>query len=360
MYSSNADMGNCGMRLRRPHCRASTLIRDIDVTLLAPTVLVLGANGRFGHAAVAAFAEAGWRVLAQVRRAPPQPQPAGASVLATPLSDIDTLAALAAGAGVVVHAVNPPYPRWRQELLPAASQGMELAGRLGARFMLPGNVYHFGEHMPALLRPDTPPSPSNEKGRIRCELEAEMHARAARGQRSVVIRAGDFFGSGRGSWLDLVIAKSLAHGKLVYPGPLDVPHAWAYLPDLARAFVAVASRKDLPDFANLHFPGHTLTGAQLLAALERAAAGLGRTPARAWRHGSMPWGLIRAGGLFVPTWRGIAEMSYLWRVPHALDGTALNAAIGALPATPIEAALRAALLDLGLGAGPRSVPATAV
>ena len=32
------------------------------------TVLVLGANGRFGLAATRAFAAAGWRVLAQVRR----------------------------------------------------------------------------------------------------------------------------------------------------------------------------------------------------------------------------------------------------------------------------------------------------
>ena len=33
-------------------------------------------------------------------------------------------------------------------------------------------------------------------------------------------------------------------------------------------------------------------------------------------------------------------MEYLWRVPHALDGRALAAAVGALPATP---------LDLGFG-----------
>jgi hypothetical protein len=73
----------------------------------------------------------------------------------------------------------------------------------------------------------------------------------------------------------------------------------------------------------------------------------------------MPWALSRAGGVFVPAWRAIAEMSYLWRVPHALDGTALNSAIGPLPATTIDAALRAALLDLGFGAEPGSVAATA-
>jgi nucleoside-diphosphate-sugar epimerase len=321
------------------------------------TALVLGANGRFGQAAVAAFAKSGWRVLAQVRRAPPQPLPAGASALAVPLSDIDTLATQAAGARVVVHAVNPLYIRWRQEVLPAARQGMDVARRLGACFMLPGNVYNFGEHMPALLRPDTPQRPSSEKGHIRCELEAELRARTASGQRGVVIRAGDFFGSGRGSWFDLAIVKSLPQRKLVYPGPLDVPHAWAYLPDLARAFVAVAASDELPAYADLHFPGHTLTGAQWLAAVERAAASLGIVPAKGWRHDAMPWGLIRVGGVLLPGWRALAEMSYLWRVPHALDGAALHAAVGALQATPIDAALRAALLDLGLAAEPRIVQA---
>jgi nucleoside-diphosphate-sugar epimerase len=271
--------------------------------------------------------------------------------LGVALDDIDTLVSEAAGACAVVHAVNPPYTRWSREVLPLARQGMDVAQRLGATFMLPGNVYNFGAQMPAVLLPGTPQHPTSAKGRIRCELEAEMQARAAQGLRSVVIRAGDFFGTGSGAWLDLVIVKSLAKGKLVYPGPLDMPHAWAYLPDLARAFVAVAARRgELPPFVQLHFTGHTLTGAQLLSALERAAAALGLAPARGFRHGSMPWGVIRLGGLVVPMWREIAEMAYLWRVPHALDGAALAAAVGALPATPIDDALRAALLDIGLGA----------
>jgi nucleoside-diphosphate-sugar epimerase len=316
------------------------------------TVLVLGAGGRFGQAAVKAFGAAGWRVLAHARRAPGLPLPAGATHLATPLHDGAALAAQAAGARVVVHALNPPYTRWQAEVLPLARQGMDLAQRLGATFMLPGNVYNFGQAMPALLRPDTPQRPSTAKGRVRCDLEAEMQSRAARGLRSVVIRAGDFYGGSTGSWFDLAIVKSLRRGKLVYPGPLDAAHAWAYLPDLAGAFVAVASREpgeQPPGFANLHFAGHTLTGAQLLAAVERAAAALGIGPAGAWRHGTMPWRLMRAGGRFVPMWREVAEMAYLWRVPHALDGAALAAAAGALPDTPIDTALRSALLDLGFG-----------
>lgn len=49
----------------------------------------------------------------------------------------------------------------------------------------------------------------------------------------------------------------------------------------------------------------------------------------------MPWGLIRAGGLAYPRWRELARMSYRWRVPHALDGTALACAVGPLPAADL-------------------------
>ena len=45
------------------------------------------------------------------------------------------------------------------------------AERLGATFMLPGNVYNFGTGMPARLDETTPERPSTEKGRIRRALE---------------------------------------------------------------------------------------------------------------------------------------------------------------------------------------------
>ena len=314
-----------------------------------PRVLILGANGRFGAAAVQAFAAAGWSVLAQARRVPAA-LPPGAKHLAIDLADTAALAAAAAGARAVVHAVNPDYTRWDQELLPLARQGMDLAERLGASFMLPGNVYNFGQAMPALLREDTPQLPGTAKGRLRAALEAEMAARAAQGLRSVVIRAGDFFGGGRGNWIDRVVVKSLALGKLVYPGPLDVPHAWAYLPDLARAFVAVAAAPAgaAPACRRLHFAGCTLTGAELHDGLEQAAGDLGLRPDAGWRRGGLPWGLIRAVGVVYPPWRELARLSYLWRVPHALDGALLRASVGEVPATPLPTALRDTLLALGL------------
>ena len=318
-------------------------------TATRPTVLILGANGRLGLAAAKAFDAAGWQVLAQVRRAALRGMPARARLVHVPVNDLQALCAQAAGAQVVVHGLNPPYTRWASEALPMAKAGMDMAQQLGARFMLPGNVYNFGAHMPPLLRSDTPQQADTRKGRIRVAIEAELQRRCAAGTlRATVLRAGDFFGAGSGSWLDLVIAKGIGSGKLTYPGPLGVAHAWAYLPDLAQAFLAAAQAEALPTFANLHFAGHTLTGHQFLAELEKAAAALGMAPPTGFKRRGMPWRLIRAGGLVIPIWRELAEMAYLWQVPHTLDGSSMTSL--ALPATtPIDAALRASLHALGRG-----------
>ena len=58
---------------------------------------------------------------------------------------------------------------------------------------------------------------------------------------------------------------------------------------------------------------------------------------------------LDAGGLLVPMWREIAGMAYLWRVPHALDGTHLEHTLGPLYSTPLSEALRASLRRLGFG-----------
>ena len=102
-----------------------------------------------------------------------------------------------------------------------------------------------------------------------------------------------------------------------------------------------------------------MTGREFLAATERAAAALGVAPARGWRHGTMPWRLIRIAGIVVPLWRELATMSYLWRVPHALDGSRLAARCPALATTPLDAALVASLAALGIGASKPARPAPA-
>jgi nucleoside-diphosphate-sugar epimerase len=316
------------------------------------TVLILGARGRFGLAAAKAFAASGWRVLAQVRPGANLPAqattPRGICWLPVDLFDSAALARAGQGAAVVVHALNPSaytFKAWAAEGLPMLDASLQLASALGATLMLPGNVYNFGAAMPALLHEGTPQQAQTIKGKIRIAMEEKMRTS---GVRSVVIRAGDFFGSGQNSWFDMFLVKNISKGKMTYPGHRDVPTAWAYLPDLARTFVAVADRRaSLAPFEVLHFKGDSLTGQQWLTALEPLAKEGGWIkPQGRLKFSSLPWPVIRVGAWVNPTWASLLEMRYLWDTPHALANSKLVSLIGAEPHTPVAQAAREALAEL--------------
>lgn len=310
------------------------------ITPARRSVLITGAHGRLGQAVARAFAGAGWQVLAQVRRT--EPALPGCVMLSTPLADTGALAAAAAGAQVVVHAANPAYTAWTRDLLPLARLGMDIAEHLGAHLLMPGNVYNYGHDMPARLAEDTPMHPDTRKGRLRRDLETELTTRTVAGRlHATLLRAGDFYGCAQGTWLDLMMLKNLRRGRVVYPGPLDRVHAWAYLPDLAQAFVA-AAEQPATGYSRWHVPGHAVTGAQFVAALERVAPDCGvPLPANGLTVRGVPWPLLRLGGLVVPMLRELAEMAYLWTAPHALDGARWKAAFPSHASTPFDDALRA-------------------
>jgi nucleoside-diphosphate-sugar epimerase len=317
------------------------------------TVLILGARGRFGLAAARAFADAGWKVLGQIRPGAQVPAEAASDTrirwMATNLHDTVSLAKAATGAAVVVHALNPAYTHkaWKAQVLSMTEAATQVARTLQATLMVPGNVYNFGEGMPAVLREDTPQVAKTVKGQIRIAMESQLRRS---GVRTVVIRAGDFFGSGKGTWFDQVIVKDLHKGRITYPGGKDIGTAWAYLPDLARAFVAVAAKRaQLPTFEVLHFAGHTVTGQQWVEALSPLAQSHGSiTQGSTLRLSAMPWSLIRLGSLLLPTWAALVEMRYLWITPHALANDKLLALLGNEPHTPLAQAAQTALVDLGL------------
>jgi nucleoside-diphosphate-sugar epimerase len=335
------------------HNHRINLFTPGEIMTKPSTVLVLGARGRFGLAATRAFAGAGWRVFAQLRPGASGPAIPGVSWLAAQPGDTASLAAAAHGATVVVQGLSPAYTHqaWRRELPGLTQAAIDIARALGATLMLPASVYNFGRTMPPLLREDTAQVASTFKGRMRMTSEAQVRAATHDGRmKAVVIRGGDFFGSGTGSWLDLVMVKAIQDGRFTYPGPMNVPTAWAWLPDMARSFVAVAGRREqLPVFETLHFAGYSLTGQDWAAALGDIAWDQGWLPAGGQLHSrSLSWTLMRALGLLLPKVAALCEMRYQWHTPHTLVNKRMTALIGAEPHTPFPEALRAALSELGL------------
>ncbi|HVX91903.1 MAG TPA: NAD-dependent epimerase/dehydratase family protein [Xanthobacteraceae bacterium] len=305
-------------------------------------ILILGAAGRCGHAAAEAFRDAGWSVASLVRPGAAARAAARTQIVEANALDGEAVIKAAHGSDLVLHALNPPYTDWSRLALPLADVAVAAAQAAGATLLLPGNLYNYGAAMPPTLDEDTPMRPSSRKGAIRVRIEERLREAASSGLRVIVLRAGDFYGGGgTGSWFDRILVKDLAHGRVTYPGPLDVVHEWAYLPDFAVACVRLAeARGALSSYETFGFPGHAVTGREFVRVIARAMG-------RDLRVSRMPWWLLRAAGPLVPIFRELAELAYLWQTPHRIAGDKLEDVIGDIPRTPLAEAVAAALRALG-------------
>jgi nucleoside-diphosphate-sugar epimerase len=307
-----------------------------------PRILVLGAAGGLGRAAAQAFRGAGWSVASLVRGRAGSAIAPGTELIEVDARDTTAVFEAARGADVVLTALNVPFTQWATAAMPLAETAIAAACEAGATLVFPGNLYVYGAKVPAIVDETTPVGPTSRKGEIRAAIEARLRAAAEEGTRVIILRSGDFFGAGSGSYFDRLLIRDIGSGRLTYPGPLDVVHEWAYLPDFAEALRRlVDARATLPPFAQFGFPGHAVTGREMVGAISRACG-------RGFNVSSMPWTMLRLFGIVVPIFRELSEMSYLWSTPHAIDGTRLAAVIGDIPFTPLDSAVASALLDLGI------------
>ena len=201
------------------------------------TALVLGATGGIGGAMARALIARGWKVRALHR------DPAKVS---RTIAGIEWIRGDAMQrADVVAAAAGADADRaWRQPagLSELADAGAADAGEhrrsrraSGARICFPGTVYNFGPDAFPLVAEDAPQHPRTRKGAIRVEMEACLKSAAAHGVKSLILRAGDFFGPAvtANSWFSAALVKPGRRVRaVVYPGRHDVGHAWAYLPDV--------------------------------------------------------------------------------------------------------------------------------
>jgi nucleoside-diphosphate-sugar epimerase len=188
-----------------------------------------------------------------------------------------------------------------------------------------------------VLRPDTPQRPQTVRGELRVRVESALEAAAARGDIQVIIvRAGDFYGPDSSmDWFDQIMLRELKSRTVRTMGYKDVPHAWAYLPDLARAFEALAAvRSTLGAFERFHFAGHFVAPAEMGAAIAAAA------PTRV-KVKPFPIAVLRLMGLIDPTIREIARMRYIWQHPMELRDDRLPSILGPDFGTPFEVAVAA-------------------
>ncbi len=312
--------------------------------------LVLGATGGIGGEVARRLTARGWTVRALHRNpAKPSTNPdvtAGFVWVQGDAMSARDVAAAAEGASIIVHAVNPPgYRDWGELVLPMLVSTIAAAGSSGARILLPGTVYNYGPDAFPNLDEASPQNPITRKGLIRAEMERRLRAAATSGTKVLIVRAGDFFGPKAGNnWFSQGLIKpGRPVTAITYPGRRGIGHQWAYLPDVAETMVQLLERDNaLEAFALFHMNGHwDEDGTRMVGAIRRVVG----NPDLQVR--ALPWRLMRLASPFVPLFRELGEMRYLWATPVRMTNARLVAALGAEPHTPLEEAVRNTLIGLG-------------
>ncbi|WP_331374366.1 NAD-dependent epimerase/dehydratase family protein [Sinorhizobium chiapasense] len=310
------------------------------------TVLVLGATGGIGGAIARGLHLRGWAVRALNRDAAKASRKASAFewIQGDAMNAADVRGA-AEGAAVIIHAVNPPgYRDWGKLVLPMLDNTIAAAKAVGARIVLPGTIYNFGPDAFPVLDEDAPQNPRTEKGAIRKEMEARLKAASKAGVHVIILRAGDFFGpDAANNWFSQGLVKP---GKpvtaITYPGKAGTAHQWAYLPDVAETMIRLIEQaENLPPFAVYHMRGFVDDeGTKMIAAIRRA---LGKPDLKVKRF---PWWLVTVASPFVPFFKELKEMRYVWREPLEMRNDRLIATLGEEPQTALDDAVTATLASL--------------
>ena len=286
------------------------------------TALILGATGKIGRHMRAAFEAAGWQTRVYRRGT--------------------DMAAAAMGCDVIVNGLNPPaYHDWARQLPAITTQVIAAARASGATVLFPGNVYVFGTQ-PGPWSEATPHRPGTRKGRIRAEVEARYRAAAAEGVQTIILRAGDFLIPEAGdSLLDSVYLRSARRGVFTSLGDPQADHAYAWLPDMARAGAMLADRRaTLERFTDVPFPGFTLSAQALADHIGRLTG----QPLTVRRFG---WWMFHVAAPFWELAREMLEMRSLYDHPHRLDDRLFNRLLPDFRATDPAAALAEALENRG-------------
>ena len=297
---------------------------------------IFGATGAVGKALAPLLAETGapfrvvGRSLERLRR-DFQAYEQRVDYCAADLSDAGGAAAAAAGVDTLFYLVGVPYTKFalHPQLTGITLQAAAAAGV--RRFVLAGTVYPYGPPQRELVDETHPRDPHTFKGRMSKEQEDLVFAADGQGgMRTTILRPPDYYGPhSELSYAFAIFDAALKGGTANVIGPIDTPHEFIFVPDVAAALLALASKEEAYGQAwNLAGPGMITTR----RFAELVFAGVGRKPKLRVAGKTT----LRLMGLFSPFLREVVEMHYLWTTPVQLDDRRLRRLLPDLRKTSYE------------------------
>jgi nucleoside-diphosphate-sugar epimerase len=247
----------------------------------------------------------------------------GIGVAKADLSNVEQTIAACGGADTIYHCAAPPYQKWDEGFPLLQKAAIAAAEATGAVLIAVENLYGYG--VAGTVTEDMPLTAATRKGALRAHVSQELLAAHASGRAQCVAgRSTDFFGPGvRISALGERFWPVLLSGKPVdWLGDPDAQHSFAYLPDLAAAYVTLARTPSAWGQA-WHLPA--LPPVTVREICDMVVTG-GDAPTKIRQTPS--W-LLRVVGLFQPAAGELVEMRYMFDEDFVIDHTKFDQTFGA-------------------------------
>ncbi|MFD9733388.1 FAD-dependent monooxygenase [Umezawaea sp. NPDC059074] len=298
--------------------------------------VIVGA-GPVGSATAALLASHGEQVRVVTRSGGGLDHP-NVERVAADATDAARLTSLTEGAVVLYNCASPAYHQWLTDWPPIASALLTAAERTGAVLATTSNLYGYGE-VTGPITPSTPLAATHPKLKLRADMWRDALAAHQSGRlRATEVRGSDYLEAN--SIFAFALGKPLLAGKKAWsPAPLDVPHSWTSITDVAALLTTAATDERAWGKAWLvpTEPPRTLRD---LATRFTEVAG-----APAPKLGVIPTPALRAVGLFSPMVRELHTTAYQFTRPFVLDSSATTTTFGLKP-RPLDDSLRAAATAL--------------
>ncbi|MEV0394194.1 NAD-dependent epimerase/dehydratase family protein [Polymorphospora rubra] len=317
--------------------------------------LIVGA-GMVGSTTARQLADRGEqvRIVSRSGRGPTHPR---IERVAADATDADRLGELAQGATAIYNCLNPAYHRWLTDWPPMAAALLTAAERSGAPLVIAGCLYGYGD-VTGPMTEENPLAATHPKLKMRADMwrDALAAQRAGRIRAVTEVRGSDYLQAQ--SIFSFVMGKPLLAGRRTFvPAPLDVPHTWTSINDMAAMLVTAATDQRAWNRA-WHVPSASPLTIRELATRFTKAAG-----APAPKLATIPGPIFRAAGFLSPMLRELQTTAYQFARPFVMDSTAATTTFGRRP-QPLDEALREAAVLLGGVPGatagtPEARPATA-
>jgi nucleoside-diphosphate-sugar epimerase len=259
--------------------------------------------------------------------------------IAADATDADRLASLTEGAVALYNCASPAYHRWLTDWPPIATALITAAERTGAVLATTSNLYGYGE-VTGPITASTPLAAIHPKLKLRADMwRAALAAHDAGSLRATEVRGSDYIEAN--SIFAVTLGKPLLAGKKAWSAaPLDVPHSWTSIADVAALLTTAATDHRAWGKAWL-VPTEAPLTIRELATRFTAVAGVG-----APKLGVIPAPVLRAVGLFSPVVRELRTTAYQFSRPFVLDASASTETFDLKPRA-IDESLRAAVKSLG-------------